>query len=166
MPGFGESPQGPLNTFFPKGENAAFGVQSFNVIGSGIFGVRTPAFMAFQSGASTGQVQATGIGSGGVPGITATLIGTGVYSLRFPSTKSVGFIPAVSSSSGYNFQAVVNNVNGVSGSAQLEITRVGAPGQTGFNPIQASGFTGYLPTGTVVNLGVYAAPNNDGVILF
>jgi len=166
MPSFGETPQGPANFFFPKGENAAFGVHNLNVIGSGIFGNRSPAFMAFQSGASTGQVQPTGIGSGGVPGISATYVGTGIYSLKFPPTKSVNFIPAVSSSSGYNFQAVVNNIASSSGSAQLEVTRVSAPGQTGFNPIQASGFTGYLPTGTVVQLAVFAAPNNDGIILF
>lgn len=166
MPSFGESPQGPFNAFFPKGEDGVFGVHNFNVIGSGIFGNRTPAFMAFQSGASTGQVLATGIGSGGVPGLTATYVGTGVYSLRFPPTKSVNMIPAVSSSSGYNFQAVVNNLAPASGSAQLEITRIGSPGSTGFNPIQASGFGGYIPTGSVVQVAVFAAPHNDGVLLF
>ncbi len=166
MPSFGESPQGPFNAFFPKGENAAFGVHNLNVIGSGIFGNRTPAAMAYQSGASTGLVPATGTGSGGVPGLTATYVGTGIYSLRFPPTKSVNMIPAVSSQSGYNFQAVVNNLSPASGSAQLEITRVGAPGATGFNPIQASGFGGYIPTGSVVQVAVFASPANDGIILF
>lgn len=166
MPSFGETPQGPANFFFPKGENAVFGVHNLNVIGSGIFGNRSPAFMAFQSGASTGQVQPTGVGSGGVPGVSATYVGTGIYSLRFPPTRSVNMSVAVSSSSGYQFQGVVNNLSGPSGSAQLEITRLSAAGGTGFNPIQASGFTGYLPTGTVVQLAVFAAPNNDGIILF
>jgi hypothetical protein len=166
MPTFGESPQGPFSAFFPKGENSVFGIHNLNVIGSGIFGNRSPAAMAFQSGASTGLVPATGVGSGGVPGLTATLISTGIYSLRFPPTKSVNMIPAVSSSSGYNFQAVINNMSPASGSAQLEITRVGAPGATGFNPIQASGFTGYVPTGSVVQIAVFASPANDGIILF
>jgi len=163
MPTFGESPQGPANFFFPKGENGVFGVHNLNVIGSGIFGNRTPGFMAFQSGASTGFVPATGVGSGGVPGVTATYVSTGIYAIRFPPTKSVNIAPVVNSSSGYNFQAVVNNLSGASGSAQLEITRIGAPGATGFNPIQASGFTGYLPTGTVVALSFFASPATDGI---
>ena len=164
MPTFGESPQGPFNAFFPKGQNSVFGVHNLNVIGSGIFGNRTAAAQAFQSGASTGLVPATGVGSGGVPGLTATLVSTGIYSLRFPPTKAVNMIPAVSSSSGYNFQAVVNNLSPASGSAQLEITRVGNPGSTGFNPIQMSGFGGYIPTGSVVQIAVFAAPNVDGIV--
>lgn len=166
MPSFGESPQGPFNAFFPKGENAVFGVHNLNVIGSGIFGNRTPAAMAFQSGASTGLVPATGVGSGGVPGVTATYVSTGIYSIRFPPTKSVNIAPFVSSSSGYNFQAVINNISPVSGSAQLEISRFNAPGQTGFNPIQASGFTGYLPTGSVVQLSFFASPASDGIATY
>jgi len=163
MPTFGESPQGPFNAFFPKGENSAFGVHNLNVIGSGIFGNRSPANLGTLSGSSTGLVPATGVGSGGVPGVTATYVATGIYSIRFPPTKSVNISPYVSSSSGYNFQGVVNNLSPVSGSAQLEITRIGAPGTTGFNPIQASGFTGYLPTGTVVQLSFFASPASDGI---
>lgn len=165
MPTLVESPQGPFNSFFPKGQNAVFGVHNLNVIGSGIFGNRTPAAMAFQSGASTGLVPATGVGSGGVPGVTATYVSTGIYSIRFPPTKSVNIVPVVNSQSGYNFQAAMNNLSPASGSAQLEITRVGAAGQTGFNPIQASGFGGYLPTGTTVALSFYAAPQ-DGIVTY
>lgn len=164
MPTFGESPQGPFNAFFPKGQNSVFGVHNLNVIGSGLFGNRSPANLGTLSGSSTGLVPATGVGSGGVPGVTATLVSTGIYSIRFPPTKAVNMIPAVSSSSGYNFQAVINNLAPGSGSAQLEITRIGAPGTTGFNPIQASGFTGYLPTGSVVQLAVFAAPSVDGIV--
>lgn len=166
MPTFGESPQGEFNAFFPKGQNSVYGVHNLNVIGSGIFGIRSPARMAFQSGASTGLVPATGVGSGGVPDVSATYVATGIYSIRFPPTKSVNIQPFISSSSGYNFQGVVNNLAPASGSAQLEITRVGAPGATGFNPIQASGFTGYLPTGTVVQLSFFASPNSDGIATY
>jgi hypothetical protein len=163
MPSFGENQQGPGNFYFPKGENAAWGVHQIRIIGSGIPGLRSPAFMAFQSGASTGLVQPTGVGSGGVPGVTATLTGTGVYSLRFPPTKSVDINARVYSSSGYAFQAQVNNLSGPSGSAQLEINRVFNQG-TGV--LTAPSGQGFLPTGSVIALDIFGAPANDGVILF
>lgn len=163
MPSFGETPQGPANFFFPKGENAAFGVHQLRAIGSGLFGNRTPAFMAFQSGASTGLVQATGVGSGGVPGVTATLLATGVYDIRFPPTKSVDINAQVYSSSGYAFHAAINNLNGPSGSAQLELRRVP---NTASGVITSASGLGFLPTGSTVALSFFACPNNDGVILF
>lgn len=163
MPSFGESPQGPFNAFFPKGENSAFGVHQLRAIGSGAFGNRTPAFQAFQSGASTGLVQATGVGSGGVPGVSATLLATGLYDIRFPPTKSVDINAQVYSSSGYAFHAAINNLNGVSGSAQLQLRRI--PDSASGVITSASGL-GFLPTGSVVALSFFAAPNNDGVILF
>jgi len=163
MASFGESPQGPFNAFFPKGENAVFGVHQFRAIGSGIFGNRTPPFMAFQSGASTGLVQATGVGSGGVPDVSATLLATGVYDIRFPPTKSVDINAQVYSSSGYAFHCAINNLNGVSGSAQLELRRV--LGSASGVITSASGL-GFLPTGSTVALSFFAAPANDGVIMF
>lgn len=152
---FGEKPQGPANFFFPKGENGAYGVQVFNVIGSGIFGQKTVP--------PTGVP--TGVGSGGVPDVSATLLATGLYDIRFPPTRSVDISACVSSSSGYNFAAYVNNVSGPSGSAQLEIVRdaAAAGGASGANLIQASGFRGFIPTGSKVTLSIFAAPNVDGI---
>jgi hypothetical protein len=161
MPSFGETPQGPFNTFFPKGQNASFGVHQLRAIGSGIFGNRTPAFMAFQSGASTGLVVATGVGSGGVPGVSATLLATGIYDIRFPPTKSVDINAQVYSSSGYRFSASINNLSGPSGSAQLELVRQQPTGGTA----QPSG-QGFLPTGSVVALSFFAAPVTDGITTF
>lgn len=151
----GQKPQGPLKAFFPKGENAIVGVHTFNVIGSGIFGERTVP--------PTGIP--TGVASAGVPGVSATYTSTGLFSIRFPPVRSVDISAAVSSSSGYNFNAYVNNQAGPSGSAQLEITR--APAAGGFTgvqePIQASGFRGFMPTGTKVMLTFFAAPTTDGL---
>ena len=161
MPSFGESPQGDLNAFFPKGENSCFGVQKFNIIGSGVPGQRSPAFMALQSGASTGLVQAPGVGSVGIPGVSAPLTGTGVYSIRFPPTKSVDISAQVYSSSGFQFTAAVNNLSGPSGSAQVEITR-----QVGSGSITTASGLGFLPTGSAIALSFFAAPNNDGIVLF
>ncbi len=147
----GNKPQAPLNTWAPKGNNGIFGVHTFNVIGSGLFGNRTVP--------PTGLP--TGVGSGGVPEVSATYISTGIYSIRFPSTYYTDISASVSSSSGYRFDAYVNQQNGVSGSAQLEITRSGGP--SGVNPIQASGFGGFLPTGSKVMLSFFASPNSDGI---
>lgn len=147
----GQKPQGALNTFLPKGQGGAFGVHSFNVVGSGIFGNRNVP--------PTGMP--TGVGSGGVPEVTATYVATGVYSIRFPPTFDGNISAAVSSSSGYHFSAHVNNQSFPSGSAQLEIVRVGSA--SGINLIQASGFRGFLPTGTKVSLSFFAAPVADGI---
>lgn len=165
MPSFGEKSQGPLNAFFPKGENAAFGVHRLNAIGSGIFGTRSPAFMSLQSGVSTGFVQATGIASGGVPDVSATYLATGVYDIRFPPTKSVDINAQVYSSSGMRFAASIQNINGVSGSCQLEITRL-LPSPSGVGAITTASGLGYLPTGSTVALSFFAAPNSDGLTGF
>lgn len=144
-----------FNTFLPKGQNSVYGVHVLQCIGSGIFAVRTVPPTGLPTGAS----------SGGVPEVTATLVSTGLYDIRFPATKSVDIIPAVSSSSGFNFSAYVNNQSGPSGSAQLEITRdsSAAGGASGVNLIQASGYRGYIPTGSKVMLQFFAAPTNDGL---
>ncbi len=148
---FGQKPQAPLNTFAPKGQQGIFGVHSFNVGGSGIFANRNVP--------PTGLP--TGVGSGGVPEVTATYIATGIYSLTFPKTFDGNISASVSSTSGINFDAYVNNQSFVSGIAQLEIVRNSGP--SGVNPIQASGFTGFLPTGTKVSLSFFAAPVADGI---
>ena len=161
MSSFAEKPQGPLNAFFPKGENAAFGVHRFNAIGSGVFGQRTPAFMAFQSGASTGLVPATGIASGGVPDVSATLLATGIYDVRFPPTKSVDINAQVYSSSGYRFAAAIQNLNGVSGSCQVEVSRIlSSPTQV----ITSASGLGFIPTGSTLALSFFACPNSDGLV--
>lgn len=160
MPSFGEKPQGPFNAFFPKGENAAFGVHRLRAIGSGIFGTRTPAAMAFQSGASTGLVPATGIPSAGVPDVSATLLGTGIYDIRFPPTKQVDISAQVYSSSGYNFSCAINKLSGVSGSAQLEVSRVYNQGS---GVLLTPSGQGFIPTGSIVALSFFASPVGDMV---
>jgi hypothetical protein len=151
----GQKPQGPLNTFLPKGQGGAFGVHSFNVVGSGIFGNRNVP--------PTGMP--TGVGSGGVPDVSATYLATGIYDIRFPPTFDGNISASVSSSSGYNFSAYVNNQSFPSGSAQLEIVRdAGAGGgSSGAHLVQASGFRGFLPTGTKVSLSFFAAPSANGI---
>ena len=155
---FGQSNQGPANFFFPKGENGVFGVHVLQVVGSGIFGNRNVP--------PTGLP--TGFGSGGVPDVSATYLGTGIFDLRFPVTNHVDISPTVSSQSGYLFHAQANDVSGPSGSAQLQITRLGTPGgaPSGYSPLQASGFGGFLPTGTRVMLSFFAAPNRNGLTEF
>lgn len=150
MPSFAEKPQGPFNAFFPKGENAAFGVHQIRMIGSGIPGVATPA---------TPTGPATGINSGGVQSVSATLLATGIYDVRFPPTKSVDVNAQVYSSSGYRFECMINNLYGPSGSCQLEISRLVPTG----GAAQPSG-QGYIPTGSVVALTFFAAPNSDGLV--
>jgi hypothetical protein len=161
MPSFGESPQGPLNALFPKGQRAAFGVHQLRAIGSGLFGITSPARQAFQSGASTGLVVATGPGSGGVPEVTATLTSTGIYRIAFPPTRSVDISAQVYSSSGSRFAAAINNLGSTSGTAQLEITRLSPTGGTA----QPSG-QGFLPTGSTVALSFFAAPASDGIVTY
>lgn len=142
----GQKPQGPLRSFFPKGQNSVLGVHNLVAIGSGMF--------AKQFANTTGLP--TGLNSGGVPEVSATLIATGVYDVRFPSTKSVDVVAQVYGSSGYRYSAAVNNLYGPSGSFQLELTRL-VP-----TTITASGY-GFIPTGSKVALWFYAAPTSDGL---
>jgi hypothetical protein len=154
----GQKPQGPIRTFFPKGENAILGVHTFNVIGSGLFGEKTVP--------PTGLP--TGVGSAGVPGVTATFTATGIYDVRFPPIRHVDVDVAVSSSSGYQFHGQLNNQSGPSGSGQLEITRLpaAAGGSSGYHLIQASGFRGFIPTGSKVMLTFYGCPTTDGLTAY
>jgi hypothetical protein len=151
----GHKPQGPLKTWFPKGENAILGVHTFNVIGSGIFARRTVP--------STGLP--TGANSAGIPEVSATYLATGIYDIRFPPIRSVDISVEVSSSSGYLYKGQANNQSGPSGSAQLELVRLpaAAGGSSGYHLIQASGFLGFLPTGSKVMLTFYGAPTTDGL---
>lgn len=149
-----QKPQGPVRTWEPKGADSVIGVHTFNVVGSGIFGNRIVP--------PTGL--ATGVASFGVPEVSATYVATGIYEVRFPPCQHVDIRANVSSSSGYMYNAQVQNQNGPSGSAQLHIQRLGPPGtvSTGLpsaNLIQASGFLGFIPTGSKVMLDFLAAPN-------
>jgi hypothetical protein len=154
----GQKPQGPLRTWEPKGVNGIVGVHTLNVIGSGIFGNRTVP--------PTGLP--TGVGSFGVPGVSATFSATGVFQIRFPPVQAVDIRADVSSISGYMYNAQVQNQSGPSGSAELHIQRLGPPGtvSTGLPDsrlIQASGFLGFIPTGSKVMLTFTASPNFNPV---
>lgn len=155
---FNEFQQGPVRSWFPKGQNAIAGVHVFNVIGSGIFGNRTVP--------PTGVP--TGVASGGVPEVSATFLSTGIFDVRFPPNRYVDIRADVSSLSGYMYNAQVQNQSGPSGSAQLHIQRLGPPGtvSTGLPDnrlIQASGFLGFIPTGSKVMLTFLASPTSDGL---
>lgn len=151
-----EFQQGPVRSWFPKGENALVGAHTFNVIGSGLFGQKTVP--------PTGTP--TGVHSAGVPDVSATYVATGQYEIRFPPCKSVDIDVAVSAGSGYMFHGQMQNQSGPSGSALLQITRLSSAGNfagSGFDPLQASGFRGFIPTGAKVMLQFYAAPTSDGL---
>ena len=79
--------------------------------------------------------------------------------------RSVDISASVSAPSGYLYHAQANNQSGPSGSAQLEIVRLpgAAQGSSGYHLIQASGFRGFLPTGSKVMLTFYGAPTTDGL---
>lgn len=151
--------QGPLNSIFPRGQQAAFGVHTLRGIGSGLFANRTPAIQT-----ATGLLVPTGADSGGIPGVSATYVSTGLFQIRFPPTRSVDINAVVSSSSGYNYQAHVNNQSGPSGSAQLELVRMptSAGGPSGV-PIPGA-LGAFFPTGTQVKLSFFVAPITDGTV--
>lgn len=110
----------------------------------------------------------------GFPGLTATLIGTGLVDIRYPTTAIHGarFYPhvvppvpsgtatpgAVPSNTVAQFRANMANVSGQSGSAQLQLTTPfqGASSAAGGF---ASGFTpANAPTGATVNLLMIGSP--------
>ena len=151
--GFPEKSQGPINVIFPRGEHSFLGFHTFNVIGSGILANRTTP--------PTGQP--TGVGSGGVPEVSATYSATGIYRIRFPVAKGGTISASVTSSSGYQFDPYLVDVSYPSGSAELHIKRNGG---TGVITPQASGSLGFMPTGTRVDLQFFVAPASDGITAF
>ena len=94
----------------------------------------------------------------GQPGTSATRIATGVYDLRFPSSKDVSIFPQVrlpsggyAYASGYEYNVKTAAVSGPSGMAQVFITEVGATVLTGrVNP----------RTGTMIDLLFFHSPSN------
>ena len=110
----------------------------------------------------------------GFPGLTATLIGTGIIDLRYPTTAIHGarFYPhvlppvpsgtavpgAVPSNTVAQFRANMANVSGQSGSAQVQLTTAfqGASSAAGGF---ASGYTPVnAPTGARINLLMIGSP--------
>ena len=113
MPSFGESPQFPLNAVGPKGQHAFIGVENLFFTGStGLVGTMY-----------------------GIPGVTATRVGTGVYRLAYPVARGVDIIAGIRAPSGMAYQVNVNQLNPSSGTAEIVVSK-GGPVPTGV----ASGF--------------------------
>lgn len=105
MPQLTEYMQYPLNAVGPKGQFAFIGVHRMFFTGS------------------TGLVST----NYGVPGVTATRLSTGTYRLRLPNARAVYINPSVAGTSGTYYSAnVVNNASGISGIADVQISRGGA----------------------------------------
>lgn len=94
----------------------------------------------------------------GQRGTGATRLATGVYDLRFPTSKEVSIFPTVrlpsggyAYASGYEYNVKTAAVSGPSGMAQLFVTEVGPTTLTGrVNP----------RTGTMVDLLFFHSPSN------
>lgn len=83
----------------------------------------------------------------GVPGVTATRLSTGTYRLATPKGKGVYINPAIVGTSGTYYSINVQNVNGISGTAEFQISKGGLP-QT-------------PATGTVAELWFFVAPSSS-----
>lgn len=141
MPAFGDqAPQFPFNVGGNRGQMAFAGMHVLNVIGSGL--------ISYRAQVTTGVP--TGFQSGGVPGVTATLLSAGNYDVRFPQSPAVDIHPAVYGPSGALFRAQV-----VRGRQGLEPTASGTAIVQVFNP---SGVVGNLPTGSSLALSFHVAP--------
>jgi hypothetical protein len=89
---------------------------------------------------------------------SATRIATGVYDLRFPTSKAVSIFPTIrlpsggyAYASGYEYNVKTASVSGPSGMAQIFITEVGPTILTGrVNP----------RTGTEIDLLFFHSPSN------
>lgn len=132
MPLFYNAPQFPLNSVGSKGQAAFVGVAKLN-------------FSA--SGALVGTCY-------GIPGVGATRVATGAYNLTFPSTVEVDIFTQIQQSpSGVIYDTAVNNVNAITGIAQLQI----------FGQTPVGGATGTLTpqnpaSGTTLSIMFFASP--------
>lgn len=154
MPGLGETPKFPV-----RGHGDAWNQ-----------GVVADATIEFRGSGLVGTAY-------GFPGLTATMVGTGLVDIRYPVVAERGMRiyphamgtetrgptgaligPAGSGGLGATpgFNVNMSHVSGQSGSALLNIT------SPLFNPSGAAGPTGaravYAPTGAIVNLQFLGAP--------
>lgn len=98
-----DSAQNPLRALGLKSQEGAVGVHRIFFTGS------------------TGTIS-TGYG---IPGITGTRLSTGTYRIRFPSTKAVYINPSIAGTSGTYYGVNVQNVNGISGIAEIQVSKGG-----------------------------------------
>lgn len=145
--GFPEQAQFPLNTAGPKGQNAFVGVHK--LFFTGLTGAVATATSPGAAGIGPGQF--------GIPGISATRVGTGIYDVYHPKAKSVDIIPSLDCPTGTAAQInVMRPQDGRSGMFRFHITRqpttgvaiIGTNFPVLFNPV----------SGTVANLLFFVAP--------
>lgn len=140
--GLPDQPQFPLNVVGPRGQHAFVGM----------------AKMFFNG--------ATGLVSGptsagtfyGIPGISATRRATGVYPIKFPPARNLEIIPGVQAPTGNGLMVNISELNAVSGTAILQLTRMAAQTTpTGSSP---SLFQQHVnpSSGTYVNMLWFCAP--------
>ena len=132
-----EQPQFPLNSVGSKGQHAFYGVHNLNMIGSGLPSQRLVG--------PTGV--ATGVQSGGIGGVAATLLTAGVYRVTHPAAVSVDIDPTVRVPTGQAaMSAFVRTPNGSpSGVAFVEVRN-------------GTGVIANPPTGSTVSMRFFVAP--------
>jgi len=140
--GFPDVAQFPLNVVGPKGQNAFIGLTR---ILTGTGGMPLP----FGSGANTRTTL-------GIPGVTATLVGTGAYALTFPPTVDVNILPKVSVPTGTLTIPSINTVmpySGVTGAGRVFLTN-----GNNVNFGTGAGTPVNLATGASLDLLFFVAP--------
>lgn len=135
-PNAADVPQYPANLGGPKG---AFGFVTSS--------------KSFFSGA-TGLVAT----SYGMPGMGLTRVATGSYRIYFPPTKAVDFYAGVEAPTGNPYSINISEIRPGSGTANLQIGRIGQPGSSGSVAATLT-FVPHNPvSGTIVNILGYWSP--------
>lgn len=122
MAQFTDNFQAPLNGLGPKAQYGCLGIHRFFFQGS------------------TGLIS-TGYG---IPGVSATRTSTGTYPGVMPKGRAVYINPSIVGTSGTYYGVNVSNVNGISGTFTIQVSK-GGVAQT-------------PATGTYVDLWFYVSP--------
>ncbi len=146
-PNISDLSQYPFRSGGVLGQYAAWAVGKIH-IGTG--GMPAPGRNVATGGIVTGVPAVYGM-----PGFSATYVGSGTYDIRHPACQIVSVIPAVSAPSGQFFAAnIIKTPSGgtASGIMTLQVQRTGPTG----------GFTSPLPpSGTRFDLHFFFTPTND-----
>lgn len=134
---FRQEAQYPLNGVGNKAEHAFVGVEK--VFFTGLTGNVGTAY--------------------GIPDVTVTRQGTGVYNVTYPRSVACDIIPGIQAPTGQAYDITITDNQPTSGTAQFQITRTVTFQGSGAGSSYSGTVVNYAPgSGTVANLLFFVSP--------
>lgn len=95
----------------------------------------------------------------GIPDVTVTRAGTGVYNVNYPRSVGVDIIPGIQAPTGQAYDITITDNQPTSGTAQFQITRNMVVQGSGAGSSFSGTVVNYAPgSGTIANLMFFVSP--------